>query len=555
MNLPEYINSSLLNNENIIKLKRYEDYIMSLLQKQEPNVVVMRMNMDILDKYDILDAFLSIQNKVVFISSPDIDFPPPKKPYCYDGYFDISKVPENYLNINYYDKIYKEVIPIIEKNNLYVFTHSVSINHPRIFFVPIGLFPRFDHFRLKTIVKENLCYANFGLAINRWFGNPRQQVLDIINKKDFIIKENIADTHVVNRNGLDFHYFYEKIAKSKFAICPRGCGIDTYRLWDCIALGCIPIVEKYDGHADFKDLPILFLDSIDAYADLTEEYLNQVYYEFLQKTFNYDRLKFSSIENRLEEIQAILNKTPPFGVYLQCHKNSYATYKCLECLRQFYPTSTVVLLSDNGYDFSEMAKFFGCIYIHENENLWLTYKDLDSGSHIENSLKLIHRVKNAFSLCKEDYVMWLEDDVIINNPITGPLLYDINGFCPNRIQDFSNIELKKTYGFIDVNKEYKITGHGGSLFHKQNTITCFENQPIVMDILLNWRKYRFPADIGQDFLFSAIITLNGGRIGPYDGHYDGYNRHTVYPGMAVQHQYKRWYGIDLPDDLKYLVKQ
>lgn len=557
MKLYDFItnNTDLLTRENIIKLNNYEEYIMELIHRQEQNVVLMRINMDILDKHDIVDAFLSIRNKIVFISSPDIDFPPPKKPYCYDGYFDISKVPENYLEIDYYDKINKEVIPIIEQNNLYIFTHSVSINHPRIFFVPIGVFPRFDHFHLKTINKDILCYANFGLAIHRWFGNPRQQVLDIINNKDFIIKENIEDTHILNRNGLDFHSFYYKISKSKFAICPRGCGIDTYRLWDCIALGCIPIVEKYEGHAAFSDLPILFLDNIDAFANLTEDYLNGIYDEFLQKEFNYDRLKFSSIESTLRKCQLELNVTPPFGVYLQCHKNSYATYKCLESLRKFYPECTVVLLSDNGYDFTEMAKFFGCIYIHEKENLWLTYKDLDSGSHISNSLKLIQRINHAFSLCKEDYVMWLEDDVIINSPITSPLLYDINGFCPNRIQDFSNIELKKTYDFVDVNKEYKITGHGGSLFHKRNTIACFENQPIIMDILLNWRKYRFPADIGQDFLFSVIITLNGGTIGPYDGHYDGFNRHTIYQEMTVQHQYKRWYGVDLPDDLKYLVSR
>jgi hypothetical protein len=62
----------------------------------------------------------------------------------------------------------------------------------------------------------------------------------------------------------------------------------------------------------------------------------------------------------------------PFGAYLQCHKQPLATYKCLESFRNNYPDSTVILLSDNGYDYSEMANFFGCIYIHENENIWLT---------------------------------------------------------------------------------------------------------------------------------------------------------------------------------------
>lgn len=551
--LKNYIHSNLLNTSNIIKLQRYEEYIVSLINKHEKNVVVMRLNMDNLEKHDIIKAFQRIKNKVVFMSSPDIDFPPPKKPYCYDNYFDPSKVPSNYFDINYYDKINTELIDIIEKNNLYVFTHSISIYHPRLFFVPIGVFPKFEHFHLKTIHKEILCYANFGLAIDRWFGNPRKRVSEIIKHKDFIMKENIEDTHILNRNSLDFQEFYYKIAKSKFAICPRGCGIDTYRLWDCISLGCIPIVEKYDGHSAFSDLPILFIDNISDYDNLTEDFLNTKYDEFLSRSFNYSHLTFSSIENHLARCQELL-ETPKFGVYLQCHKNSYATYKCLENLRTFYPTCTVVLLSDNGYDFSEMAKHFGCIYIHENENLWLTYKDLDSGEHINNSMKLIRRIHNAFSLCSEDYVMWLEDDVIINKPIESQFNYDINGFCPNRIQDFSNVELAKTYPFIEINKEYKITGHGGSIFNKNNILQYFKNETVIMDTLNHWREYRFPADIGQDFLFSVIVTLNQGTIGPYEGHYDGFDRKTIFPNMTVQHQYKRWYGVQLPDELKHLVK-
>jgi hypothetical protein len=417
MKLNEYINSSwVLNDTNMITLDKYDEYIRRLVQRNEEKVVFMQMNMDILNMCDIAELFKSLHNRIIFISSPDIDFPPPKSPYNYDMYFDKTKVPANFVEINYYEKLNMQLIDVIEKNNLYVFAHSVSIDHPRIKFVPIGVFPRFNHFHLKTQDKEILCYANFGLAIDRWFGNPRVQLLEIIENKDFITKENIGDTNILDRNHLNYNVFYEKIAKSKFALCPRGCGIDTYRLWDCISLGCIPIVEKYDGHKQFDDLPILFLENIDEYKKLSEDYLNVKYEELLSKEYNYDKVKFASIEKQLRIFQENL-LSPPFGVYLQCHKNSYATYKCLESLRSFYPDCTVVLLSDNGYDFSEMAKHFNCIYVHENENLWLTFKDLDSGEHIINSQKLIKRVYDAFKLCKEDYVMWLEDDVIFNDKI------------------------------------------------------------------------------------------------------------------------------------------
>ena len=56
--------------------------------------------------------------------------------------------------------------------------------------------------------------------------------------------------------------YYKQISESKFAICPRGCGIQSYRFWDCIALGCVPIVEHYNSYDEMNDLPILVIKSI-----------------------------------------------------------------------------------------------------------------------------------------------------------------------------------------------------------------------------------------------------------------------------------------------------
>lgn len=238
----------------------------------------------------------------------------------------------------------------------------------------------------------------------------------------------------------------------------------------------------------------------------------------------------------------------PFGAYLQCYKNPYATYKCLESFRQFYPDSTIVLLSDNGYNYSEMAKHFNCIYIHEYENIWLTHKNMDDGSHIINSNKLIERIIKAFHLCKEDYIMWLEDDVSINNIIKDTFKYDLNGFSPNRLLDFQIIELQKKY---TLNDSYKYNGHGGSVFHKNNFLTYLENKEIIHDVLMNWKKYKFPSDLGQDYFFSVIIILNKGTIGTYQGHYDfsSYKNDNI----IVQHQYKCWYNHPMPESLNHLV--
>jgi len=64
-----------------------------------------------------------------------------------------------------------------------------------------------------------------------------------------------------------------------------------------IVLGCIPIVEKYAGHEQWNDLPILFLDNIDDFALSTEDYLNKRYNEFLERDFNYEKCSINYWKN------------------------------------------------------------------------------------------------------------------------------------------------------------------------------------------------------------------------------------------------------------------
>ena len=72
--------------------------------------------------------------------------------------------------------------------------------------------------------------------------------------------------------------FYKTLNQCKFVICPRGNGLETYRFYDSLYSGAIPIVVKegilYDK---FKDLPVLILEKIEDFGLLTEDYLNKQY--------------------------------------------------------------------------------------------------------------------------------------------------------------------------------------------------------------------------------------------------------------------------------------
>jgi hypothetical protein len=45
-------------------------------------------------------------------------------------------------------------------------------------------------------------------------------------------------------NRLSIEEYLHEMNKHKFVLCPVGHGPDTHRLWEAIALGCVPIVES-----------------------------------------------------------------------------------------------------------------------------------------------------------------------------------------------------------------------------------------------------------------------------------------------------------------------
>ena len=197
--------------------------------------------------------------------------------------------------------------------------------------------------------------------------------------------------------------------------------------------------------------------------------------------------------------------TPEFGAFLTVYKNPLATYKCLESFRKFYPNNTIVLISDNGYNYTEMAKLFNCIYTHCNEQLWLIYHDTEdikkgiNGKQLQWVNKLLERIYNGFSQIKEDYFIWLEDDVVINRRLNDPLICDINGYNPNSYWLSMLEKMKQKYPIIDINKRYTWSGGGASIFNKKNIMKYMENKDIINDVVINWSNYFLPAEIICDF--------------------------------------------------------
>lgn len=178
---------------------------------------------------------------------------------------DPSKIPDNIVSIYCNNYIHKNKI---------------------INFFPMGRdFRSIDEFKFSDPDNKDrniLCYCNFSLDTHR----DREEIYDLIRDKDFITFKHMGKwlKYDVSREQ-----FMRDLSNSKFVICPRGKAYDTFRFYDTLYSGSIPIVIRLPFHKYFEDLPILFLDSIESFSSLTEEYLEDEYKKLILKKRSYYR--------------------------------------------------------------------------------------------------------------------------------------------------------------------------------------------------------------------------------------------------------------------------
>lgn len=125
-----------------------------------------------------------------------------------------------------------------------------------------------------------------GIENNRWFDYRNLEVvtwsdvprpLQIIPEKTkgvyFYFSTGTHPSRVAARDilskkqGLEWNHprqkreYFSELARHKYAICPRGNGLDTHRVWESLYLNTIPIVVRDDYIDAFVGLPIIVLNT------------------------------------------------------------------------------------------------------------------------------------------------------------------------------------------------------------------------------------------------------------------------------------------------------
>ena len=216
----------------------------------------------------------------------------------YQQNFDISKLKENdlvFLNLDYFEnfvnylnssQIDKKLILVtqnsdrdfteqmfnsVEKYVSRIFAINCNFSNQKVTKVPLGFNDHatevLDNENFEFVDKTNLIYMNFKLHHH----SDRPTCFNYFSKFDWVDVEN---------GILPLSDFYNKLKTYKYCISPRGTGIDTHRIYECLLYGVIPIVTKSTLDDLYKDLPVLL---VDRWEDVTYEFLISSYDENLSK--------------------------------------------------------------------------------------------------------------------------------------------------------------------------------------------------------------------------------------------------------------------------------
>jgi hypothetical protein len=148
------------------------------------------------------------------------------------------------------------------------FGQNICFQHPKLFFLPIGLANRqWPHGNLSFFndttryVKSNTVYFNFNISTNV---SKRQKCYDsLVDKLEWLPTIHPTDN-------------LKRLSTYRFCICPEGNGVDTHRLWECLYLNVVPIVIK----SNFTDVLLSQHIPLVVLEDWSDFNINDLNYDF-----------------------------------------------------------------------------------------------------------------------------------------------------------------------------------------------------------------------------------------------------------------------------------
>lgn len=90
----------------------------------------------------------------------------------------------------------------------------------------------------KFIKELRCCKKIYDYAFIGKTNNPSRHIFDKLNLPNFYFLDT---TGTSNQGGINFEDYLKILAQSKFVLCPRGIGSSSYRLYESMMVGSVPI--------------------------------------------------------------------------------------------------------------------------------------------------------------------------------------------------------------------------------------------------------------------------------------------------------------------------
>ena len=218
-----------------------------------------------------------------------------------------------------------------------IFVQNNEYDHPKVHIMPIGIrdcgsivamHRRYNQryllekgASLRTSLGANVRPIKCLLCFSLWTHPSRQECYDLFAGEgagaagsSFVYNLNDASAVMSEVTPEENHFekvpaalVYDKTLESRYALCPRGCGVDTHRFYECIYLGCIPIVVRthtvFDRlYAPDTGFPCLV---VERWEDVTGELLDQSYPECFSKMREF-HARYPRFLTDLDSIEGLL---------------------------------------------------------------------------------------------------------------------------------------------------------------------------------------------------------------------------------------------------------
>ena len=195
------------------------------------------------------------------------------------------------------DEVVGQVMPRLYPDAIW-FTTNASTRHDRVRALPIGITDYCGYSPVHPIIGDTDIFAALLAQTPRSEKNlvllnfqdqthlpARGAVRRLFGPRDFVT----TDIYSLDPGG--YARYVEGLRSHPFCLAPRGNGIDTHRMWECLYAGGIPIVQKVFALRAFEDLPILFVERWDDAADA--DTLKRVRDDFYSREWNLEKLTLS----------------------------------------------------------------------------------------------------------------------------------------------------------------------------------------------------------------------------------------------------------------------